>query len=254
MAETKEHTGPHISIKAEPVFHVGNFKVTNSLLLSAVVLVFFFVIAAMYYAQSKREKKGLFYFFITFMLKSLYDLFYSVFHEKIWIFFSLLGSFFFFILLQNWFGLLPGVGSVLLKVVDEGHRVSVPLFRSNSADLNSTVALALISFTVTQICGFYYLGFVGYISKFINFANPLVFFTGILEIVSELSKILSFSFRLFGNIFAGEVLIAVIASLIPVLATFPFLLFETFVGFIQAMVFAMLTAAFINLAITPHHE
>ncbi len=253
MTQEKEHVGPHISIKAEPVFHIGNFKVTNSLLLSGVVFVFFFAIAATYFTQSRREKKGMFFYFITFILKSLYDFFESVFHEKIWVFYSLVTSFFLFILLQNWFGLLPGVGSLLIKV-SEGARIEqVPLFRANTADLNTTFSLAIISFILIQVYGFRYLGFGGYIGKFVNLKSPIGFFTGVLETISEFSKILSFAFRLFGNIFAGEVLLAVIAFLIPVLVPFPFLLLEVFVGFIQALVFAMLTSAFIALAISPSH-
>lgn len=249
----EKHAGPHISIKAEPIFHFFGLNVTNSLILSAVVLIFFLILAVTYSVQSTGQKKGLYFYFLTSILKYFYNLFGSILNEKIWIFFPLLASFFFFILFQNWFGLLPGVGSILIREKVAHEYLMVPLFRSTSADLNGTLTLALISFIIIQASGFYYLGFRGYIGKFINFKNPLNFFTGILEAISEFSKILSFSFRLFGNIFAGEVLIAVMAFLVPVLLPFPFFILEVFVGLIQAIVFAMLTAVFINLAITPHH-
>jgi F-type H+-transporting ATPase subunit a len=103
-----------------------------------------------------------------------------------------------------------------------------------------------------QYYGFKYLGW-NYLKKYINFTNPIMFFIGILEIVSELSKVMSFSFRLFGNIFAGEVLLLVVATLVPVLASTPFLFLEVFVGLIQALVFSMLTAVFLSAATANHH-
>ena len=93
---------------------------------------------------------------------------------------------------------------------------------------------------------------ISYLKKFFNFTNPIYFYVGILELISEFSKIISFSFRLFGNIFAGEVLLTVIAFLIPVIAPLPFLGLELFVGFIQAVVFAMLTAVFLKMATISH--
>lgn len=168
--------------------------------------------------------------------------------------YPLLASFFFFIILSNWFGLLPGVGSVILEEKVGAVTHIVPILRAGTADLNGTLALAIISVGLIQYYGIKYCGFVGYMKKFINLSNPINFVLGILELVSEVSRVLSFSFRLFGNVFAGEVLIAVIVFLIPVLASFPFLLLEIFVGFIQALVFTMLTAVFINMATVSHEE
>ena len=165
------------------------------------------------------------------------------------LFFPFLGSLFLFIILSNWFGLLPGVESIVLKKGGE----SIPLLRGTTADLNVPLALALLTFIVIQWSGIKYIGFLEYAKKFINFKNPMTVFVGLLEIISEFSKIISFAFRLFGNIFAGEVLIAVIAFLIPVLASFPFLALEVFVGFIQALVFSMLAAVFLNTAMAKTH-
>jgi F-type H+-transporting ATPase subunit a len=128
----------------------------------------------------------------------------------------------------------------------------VALFRGANADINMTLALALISVASVQYFGFKYAG-LKYGKKYINFSSPIFFFVGILEIISEISKILSFAFRLFGNVFAGEVLIAVISFLIPVVLPMPFVGLEIFVGFIQALVFAMLTLVFINMATEAHH-
>ncbi len=236
---------PEISIKAETVFRNFGIQITNTLLLSTVVFIFFTIFAVLYYRAAQMPKKGTFFYFVNFLLKSIYQLFKSVLKDKTDYFYPILASFFLFIIFQNWFGLLPGVGSILYN--------HAPLLRGNEADLNSTISLALISVILIQIFGIKFLGFRGYISKFINFKNPISFFTGILEIISEFSKVISFSFRLFGNIFAGEVLLTIMAFLVPILASFPFLLLEIFVGFIQALVFSMLTAVFVNVAITKNH-
>ena len=232
---------PVISIKAEPIFHIFGFTITNSFLTSCIVMVASIFLCIFFYSQSQKHEKSGFYYLVRFFVNAVYSLFDSVFGVKTPLFFPILFAFFSYILLQNWFGLFPGIGSILYN--------HVPLFRSNDADLNTTVGLALISFFLIQYYSIKYLGVKSYLKKFFNFTNPIMFFVGILDIISELSKIISFSFRLFGNIFAGEVLITVIAFLIPILASFPFLLFEIFVGLIQALVFSMLTAVFINGAI-----
>jgi F-type H+-transporting ATPase subunit a len=129
----------------------------------------------------------------------------------------------------------------------------IPYFRAGTADLNTTIALALISVIATQVIGFKYLG-LHYMNKYINFKSPIDAFVGLLEAVSEISKIISFAFRLFGNIFAGEVLLAVIYFLLPILVPIPFLGLEIFVGTIQALVFTTLSLVFMNLATQGHGE
>lgn len=144
----------------------------------------------------------------------------------------------------------------------EGGFSVVPFVRTVSTDLNFTVALALISVIMTQVIGIRSLG-LSYFTKFINvktlFTTPMFgaidFAVGLLEIVSEISKILSFSFRLFGNIFAGTVLLFVIGSLVPVFAQTLVLMLEFFVGLIQALIFGMLTMVFMSQAVAGHgHE
>lgn len=244
---------PEISIKAEPIATFFGFHFTNSLLLSLVGLVFLLVLGIEYSRQMNSEKKNALYYIVQVVMRSVYSLFKSVLQDNTNYFFPLLGAFFVWILIQNWLGLLPGVGSILIPIKEGSHTLEVPLFRGNNADINATLALAIVSVLLTQIFSIRFLGFKDYISKFINFSNPINFFVGLLEIVSEFSKIISFAFRLFGNIFAGEVLMTIIAFLVPVIAPFPFLLLEIFVGFIQALVFSMLTTVFISIAITKHH-
>jgi len=129
----------------------------------------------------------------------------------------------------------------------------VPFFRSPSADLNFTFGLALLAFGYIEYIGFQALG-VGYLGKFFNFKEAIMgILVGLLELISEFARILAFAFRLFGNIFAGEVLLVVMAFLVPLALPLPFYMFEVFVGFIQAFVFAILTMAFIAIAVTPPH-
>jgi len=126
---------------------------------------------------------------------------------------------------------------------------SAHVFRAPSSDLSFAIALAVISVVVTNVLGIKYAG-KAYLKKYINFKTPLDGFVGFLEVVSELGKLISFSFRLFGNVFAGEILLVVITSISFGIATIPFLLLEIFVGLIQAFVFFMLTSVFIGLAIS----
>lgn len=193
-------------------------------------------------------------------------------------FFPVVATIFLYVLVSNWLGLLPGFGTIGIKELHsvEGHpeEALVPIFRSPSTDLNMTLSLALISVTLTQIYGAQALGIREYFSRFINiqriirfFVPPkggkrggvgqlvqggLDFFIGGIELISEIAKILSFSLRLLGNIFAGEVLLLIMAFFAPFFLPIIFFGFETFVGFIQAFVFAVLTLMFMTLATTSH--
>lgn len=266
---------PHISITAETIAYFGDIPISNSFVTSILGFFIFLGLAYFYKIQSEKEIKLPFFYFIHLLVSGVYGFFKSILKENTKQYFPLVGGIFFFALVQNWLGLAPGVGSILIEevhtagenyeieesidsVVDIGkteektHHM-IPIFRAATADLNTTLALALVSFFSIQYAGITHLGAGGYFRKFFSGFNPLSIFVGFLEIISELSKILSFSFRLFGNIVAGEVLITIIAFLIPIGASFPFLLFEIFVGIMQAFVFSVLTAAFIKLAITKTH-
>ncbi len=135
---------------------------------------------------------------------------------------------------------------------EEGKHSATDLLRGANADLNMTLALAIISVFMTQVIGVQFVG-LGYFKKYLNFSDPISFFIGLLEILAEISKVVSFAFRLFGNIFAGEVLISVMKFLVPVLIPVPFLGFEIFIGGLQAYVFAMLSLVFFNMATSSHH-
>jgi len=192
----------------------------------------------------------------------------------------------FYVLLANLLKLIPGFESIgvlhpahgeghaisqiggawanlLPAKVEEGGYVLAPFFRGISVDLNFTASLALIAVVMIQVVGFRAQGF-GYLSKFFNtrrmfkvpFFGAMDFLVGLLELISELSKILSFAFRLFGNMFAGIVLVAIVAGLLGKISILPamVMLFELFVGVIQAFVFGMLTMVFMAQATQGHGE
>lgn len=184
----------------------------------------------------------------------IYDFFKSISGTYINQFFPLVASMFIYILLANWIGLLPGVGTIgFYRTLEHATEPEfIPLFRGAMSDLNTTLALALVSVLAMQYYGFKNLGH-HYAKRYFNFKDPMLFFVGILEIVSDLSKVISFAFRLFGNIFAGEVLLAVMAFLMPFIVPLPFLFMELFVGLIQALVFSMLSTAFFTIAVA-HEE
>lgn len=239
--------GIHISIAAEKLFTLGGFlPVTNSLLTTWAVMAFLLVISLLVSAKIAMIP-GTLQSIFEISIEGLYSLFQSVLGENTKKYFAVLATLFFVILFMNWAGLIPGAGTIGLEKIAEHEKEFIPLIRAGTADLNTTIALALITFFYIEYAGFSSLGF-SYLKKFFNFSNPIYFFVGILELVSELSRIVSYSFRLFGNVFAGEVLLTVIAFFVPIIAPLPFLGLELFVGFIQAMVFSMLTAVFLSLA------
>lgn len=306
--------GPHISISAEELTTIGELSFTNSMLTS--VIVSFILILLAFYININIKQTGTptkVQNLAELIIEFLHNLVHSVTGnlQKTRLFFPLISTFFLFIVLNNWVGLIPGVGTISVpysetehieeaeehsfsfigpvsaateeevhslpddetvktqdlpsqpentiykegEYTEDSHKEVAPmLFRAATADINTTLALALISVFFAQVYGFKALG-IGYLKKFFNFSSPIMFIVGILEIVSEFAKIISFAFRLYGNIFAGEVLLAVLLFLTPVfvpILPLPFYGLEVFVGFIQALVFSMLSLVFFNMATQSH--
>lgn len=244
----------NISLAAENIFNIWGLHLTNAIFTSW--LVSLLMIAGAAFSTLRVDLlPGKIQNFLEVIVEAFYNLVESVSKEKAIKFFPLIATFFFFILFSNWLGLLPGFGSLGVFQEHEGKKVLIPLFRSATSDLNTTIALALVAVVSIQFFGIRAVGLKAHLGKF--FVNPLKkpieAFVGLLELVLEFAKIISFAFRLFGNVFAGEVLLVVITSLIPVLAPLPFLGMEVFVGFIQALVFALLTLVFIQIATVSHH-
>ncbi len=168
-------------------------------------------------------------------------------------YFPLVMTIFIFILSLNWFGLLPGITGIGIMGESHGEKDLIPFFYPVHTDLNMTIALSIIAFVCIELAGVLTIGFWKYAGKFINFSSPLNFGIGIIELFSELARLISFSFRLFGNIFAGKTLLLIAMFFVPLVLPVPILAFEVFVGFIQAFIFAVLTLFFIKLAIQEPH-
>ncbi len=281
---------PHVSVKAEPVFHIGasgiglgpeegTFVVNNSMILSAIVVLFLIVLAALTTRNMQVVPRGL-QNFMEMVIDGLYNTFGAVDRKYISRFFPLVATVFFYVLLSNWLALIPGVLSVGYYLpyseleggdhsafvnrlayagdaaplpAEEDELVLVPWLRSPSADLNNTFMLAIVAFFYVQFWGIKELG-GSYFYKFLPYREgPIGIFTGLVEIISEFARVVSFAFRLFGNIFAGEVILLVMVFLLPALQL-PFMGLEVFIGFIQAFVFAILIMVFASLATQAHGD
>jgi F-type H+-transporting ATPase subunit a len=258
---------------AEPIFHIGNFTITNSLLNSwttVIILVIFFVLIG---KKMKRIPRGIQNIF-EIILEQALELADSITgnrkqSEK---FLPISLALFLFILVNNWLGLLPGMGTIGFVEQEGMHRVFVPLFRGGTADINTTLALALFSVVASHVMGVLTIGIWKHFNKFVNLkvlaeipgkirkdatvilVNPIQAFVGIVEFIGEIAKIASLSFRLFGNIFAGEVLLASMMAIFAYILPLPFMFLEIIVGLIQALIFAMLTLVFMTIATQDHAE
>lgn len=235
---------PEISIAPERIFNIGFWPVTNSLLLSTFALVL--LLCGVFLLRSRLKIiPGTFQGVFELASESLLGMMDSVLGERRISekYFPVIISIFLFVLTSNWLGLFP-FGSITLN---ENH--AVPLFRSPASDLNFTLAIAVIAILGVQLAGILGLGIKAHFHKFFTLKNPIFTFVGLLEFISEFIKIISFSFRLFGNVFAGEVLLGIVGFLVPYIVPLPFLFLEVFVGFIQAFIFSMLTLVFIAMAV-----
>ncbi len=225
--------------------------ITNTLLMSWVVVVLL-VVVALFIGKRLKLSPSRFQTLFEWLVEFVYDYIAETLEsrELARTFFPYLCTIFLFIFTSNLIEFTPGIGSLGLMHGTE----FVPLLRSVNTDLNVTLMLAILSFLVIEITGIVVVGFVKYGGKFINVRHGFIgFVVGIVEFFSELARIIAFSFRLFGNIFAGEVLILVVTYFIPFVGPVPVMMFELFVGFVQAAIFALLTLFFIKIAIMEPH-
>ena len=167
-------------------------------------------------------------------------------------YFPIIITIFIFVLLLNWLGLLPGVAAIGTY---NSTGDFTPLLYPSATDINITIAFAIVAFVTIQLAGVIALGAFKYTGKFINFKSPFGFIMGIIDLISELTRLISFSFRLFGNVFAGKTLLVVVIFFVPYFLPIPMYAFEVLFGFVQAFIFAILTLFFIKLAISePNHH
>lgn len=275
---------PHVEVAAEPLATIfPGFPLTNALLTALIVDVILVAIAFFATRNMQLVPRGL-QNVMEIIIEALYNLFRNISPDFIGRAFPLVATIFLFVLTSNWLGLVPGGSSIGICEHGEAHSASialvrdassgaitlgaaeggenytscpegtklVPWLRPPSTDLNFTMGLGLLAFIYFEFWAFRTLG-LGYLSKFFNL-NGIMSFVGIIELFGELIKPIALGLRLFGNIFAGEVLIAVLIFLVPLVVPMPIYAFELFVGFIQALIFALLTMAFLSIATTGHHD
>lgn len=258
---------------SEQVFKAHGFPITNSLLNTWLAVFIVLIFGLFFKAKIKLVPRGL-QNAVEAVVEMLLDVFDSVTgsRQKTLKYFPFVFSFLVFILLNNWLGLLPGVGSIGQVISEHGEKIFIPFFRGGMADLNTTLALAIIGVVFSHIFSVMALGFWQYINKFINIkalleipkkimknpaivvVNPIKVFVGLIEIVGELAKVASLSFRLFGNIFAGEVLLASMSALLAFGLPIPFMFLEIIVGLVQAFIFSILILAYLTMNTAEEHE
>ena len=244
---------PHVSLPAEEVFSIGGMPITNSMITGFIVTSLMIWMLFYVAGRVRRNNKNRFVSFIQWVFEGLYGTVESAMPTKALArkLAPLVITMFFFILINYWVGILPLVGPIT------GGEENVPVFRSLLADLNTTFALAIITIVMAQVYAVGHIGFFGNIGRYFRnpFKDPAGAFEGILELIAEFSRLVGLSLRLFGNVFAGEVLLMMIAFLtvyVSPLALPPFYLFELFIGAIQAYIFFMLTTVFISLGLAGH--
>jgi len=257
------------TLYAEPIAHIAGLQITNSLLTSGFALIIVVILAFFIKRSIKRIPTGL-QNAMEMMVEGFLGIFDDVTgsRKKSLKFAPLVLAFFFFVLINNWMGLLPGVGSIGQIVQHGEEKFFIPYLRGATADLNTTLALAILGVVVSHIFGVLAIGWWKYLNKFVNInafleiprkirkdpmiilVNPIKAFVGLIEVVGELAKIASLSFRLFGNIFAGEVLLASISAILAFGAPIPFLFLEVLVGLIQALIFMMLILTYLTINTT----
>lgn len=300
---------PDVLIQLGPV-PITN-TIINTLLIDAII-----ILSVVLLAKNMKKIPGTFQNIIEMIVDVFYNLTQTIAGKNAEKIFPYFFTFFIFIMLSNWSGLLPGAESVGFypkdsHAVEETHEKTstseegtthqeapvdehatnikddheetpivttkeiqktaekedatethgeseekhhlISLNRNLTSDINATLALAIISLAATHMLSIKTLGIKEYLGRFFSL-NPILLFVGILELVSEVTKMISLSFRLFGNIYAGEVVLATISSLFAFVAPLPFMMLEILVGLVQALVFAMLTMVFMSVMMTSHHE
>lgn len=266
-----------IKIQPDVIFNLFGLPVTNTLLTTWITILILVVIT---YCGTRRRDliPSGFQNLVEWAVEGMLNLVEGVVgKEKGKKFFPLVATFFFFILVSNLTDIVPGIdtigwvdltaihnahlqapsGPVVLLFGDLSNKI-IPWFRPPTSDLNLTFAMALVSVVTTQIFGFVWLGTGLHLGKYFKFKElfthgvqgPIEFFVGLIELITELSRLLSFSFRLFGNIFAGSAVLALFAFLIPFFGDVIFIPLEIFVALVQALIFALLTLVFMEMATT----
>jgi F-type H+-transporting ATPase subunit a len=263
---------PHPELPAEEIFSIGGFSITNTMFTAWLSIL---LLGGFFYAITRRIRliPGRLQVAGEFILGWIYNLCKDAAGEKNGRrFFPIVATLFLFVLVNAWMNLIPGYGAILIT---NGHGESVHLLRGANTDINLPLALALVSFVAVEYWGFSSLGVGTYLKKFFNFGpffrsfgkvlkgkvkegtsglfnSGVNIFVGILEFFLEFVRILSFTFRLFGNMTGGEILLLMMFFLLPFIGALPVYGLELLVGFVQALIFGGLTLSFATVAVTSH--
>lgn len=269
----QEQISHEITLFAEPIYHYKNFPITNALLTSWVAVIFIIVLSFIIRSKLREIPRGIQGFF-EIIIESGLSLCDQVTNSRALSvkIFPIAISVFFFIIINNWFGILPLGG---LGIIEKGEHglAFIPFLRGGTADINTTLALAIMAVFGANIFGVFSIGIWKTFNKYVNLkaigeigkkirkeptiiiVAPITFFVGLIEIVGEFAKIASLSFRLFGNVFAGEVLLVSMAALVGYIVPIPFIFLEILIGAIQALIFSILLIVYFTIAATDHdHE
>jgi F-type H+-transporting ATPase subunit a len=269
---TENQISHESTLYAEPIGHIGTFPITNSLFTTWIVVFIVLIISIAIKIKIKLIPKGIQNIFEILILGAM-DLADQVTGSKKITakVFPLAFAIFMFVLINNWIGLLPFGGFGLVETTAHG-RAFIPFIRSGTADINTTLALGVVSVIGANIFGILSIGIWKMFNKYVNvnafgemikkvrkeptilISAPIMFFVGMLELVGEFAKIASLSFRLFGNVFAGEVLLMSMSAIFAYGLPLPFMALELFVGFIQAFIFSILTLVYFTIAASDHDE
>ena len=272
VEEVQEEISHEITLFAEPVYHVGNFNITNALLTSWAVVVIIIILSLALCSKLKAipgKLQNLFEVVVDEGLKLCDQVTNNrALSVKI---FPIAISVFFFILINNWLGIVPLGGFGLIERGEHG-LAFIPFLRGGTADINTSIALAVMAVVGANIFGIVSVGLWKTFNKYVNLkalggiftkvrkdptviiVAPITFFVGLIEIIGEFAKMASLSFRLFGNVFAGEVLLVSMAALVAYIVPIPFLFLELLVGVIQALIFSILLVVYFTISASHHDE
>ncbi len=257
---------------AEPIYHIGSFTITNALFTSWIVVIFLIIISIIIRLKLSKIPKGIQNLF-EYIIEGAESLCDQVTNDrkitnKV---FPIVFTIFLVVLFNNWIGILPLGGFGLVEMGEHG-KMFIPFIRSGTADINGTLPLAIMSVIGANLFGILSIGLWKSINKYVNLkalgsiitsirkdpmvlmTAPIMFAVGFLELIGEFAKVASLSFRLFGNVFAGEVLLASMGAIIAYVLPTPFMFLEIIVGVIQAFIFAILTLVYYTIASQDHDE
>ena len=258
-------------IAAEPIAHLGSFTITNSLITAWVAVGLFVLLAFFVNRKLTSGAPGRFQSAMESLLEFMLGYVDQVTGDraKSRKFFPLVGTLFLFILACNWMGSIPGFGSITRTVLLDGHLENAPVFRPANADLNLTLAMALLTVVTSHLVGMITVGFFAHWNKFFALGTIVKGFkkggidimvglveaaVGLIEFVSEIAKVVSLSLRLFGNIFGEDLIILIIGSIVPFIFPLPFMALALITGGLQAFIFVLLSTIYLQAAVAVEHE